>query len=162
MDGGKPLRRRQRGCSHRPQNLHLDYRSHTIPVPVPGAGHHPLGKSLPISLVALDPLFPGSGGPVAGPVCGGIPRAPGVGPEPIPLNLYQGGMCNSVVLKTAEGTPHHLISPMGPNWVATENAAWRYVHFTLALVLFEFPDLAGDRRRSLTGGKGSPAVQTGR
>ena len=84
MDGGKPLRRRQRGCSHRPRNLHLDYCSHTIPVPVPGAGHHPLGKSLPISLVALDPLFPGSGVLVAGPVHGGIPRAPGVGPEPIP------------------------------------------------------------------------------
>ena len=84
MDGGKPLRRRQRGCSHRPRNLHLDYLLAYHPIPVPGAGRHPLGKSLPISLVALDPLFPGSGGIVAGPVHGGIPRAPGVGPEPIP------------------------------------------------------------------------------
>ena len=50
------------------------------------------------------------------------------------LNQYQGGMCNSEVLKTTERTPHHLISPIGPNWVATDNAAWRYVHFTLALV----------------------------
>ena len=50
------------------------------------------------------------------------------------LNPYQGGMCNSEVLKTAERTPHHLMSHIGPNWVATDNAAWRYVHFTLALV----------------------------
>ena len=57
---------------------------HPIPVPVPGAGHHRLGKSLPIFLVALDPLFPGSGGLVVGPVHGGILRAPGVGPKPIP------------------------------------------------------------------------------
>ena len=53
------------------------------------------------------------------------------------LTPYQGGMCNSEVLKTAERTPHHLISHIGPNWVATDNAAWRYVHFTLALVWYE-------------------------
>ena len=41
----------------------------------------------------------------------------------IVLNPYQGGMCNSEVLKTAERTPHHLISHIGPNWVATDNAA---------------------------------------
>ena len=38
------------------------------------------------------------------------------------LNLYQGGMCNSEVLKTTNRTPHHLISPIGPNWVATDSA----------------------------------------
>ena len=55
-----------------------------LPVPVPGARHHRRGKSPPISLVALDPLFPGSGGYVAAPVHGGILLAPGVGPKPIP------------------------------------------------------------------------------
>ena len=36
------------------------------------------------------------------------------------LNQYQGGMCISGVLKTTERTPPHLISPLGPKWVATE------------------------------------------
>ena len=53
-----------------------------LPVPVPSAGHHRLGKSLPISLVALGPLFLGSGGLVAAPVHGGILCAPGIGPKP--------------------------------------------------------------------------------
>ena len=50
------------------------------------------------------------------------------------LNQYQGGMCISGVLKTTERIPQHLISPVGPNWVVTDIAVQRYVHFTLALV----------------------------
>ena len=50
------------------------------------------------------------------------------------LNQYQGGMCISGVLTTTERTPQCLISPLSPNWVATDSAVWRYVHFTLALV----------------------------
>ena len=38
------------------------------------------------------------------------------------LNQYQGGMCISGVLKTTERTPRHLISPLGPKWVATDSA----------------------------------------
>ena len=38
------------------------------------------------------------------------------------LNQYQGGMCISGVLKTAERTTRHLISPLGPNWVGTDIA----------------------------------------
>ena len=38
------------------------------------------------------------------------------------LNQYQGGMCISRVLKTTEWTPQHLISPISPNWVATDSA----------------------------------------
>ena len=102
---------------------------HPIPVPVPGAGHHRLGKSLPISLVALDPLFPGSGGLIADRYTAASCALPASG-----LNQYQGGMCNSQVLKTTERTPHHLISPIDLNRVATDNAAWRYVHFTLVSV----------------------------
>ena len=50
------------------------------------------------------------------------------------LNQYQGGICISGVLKTTERTLQHLILLLGPNWVPTDNAVWRYVHFTLALV----------------------------
>ena len=50
------------------------------------------------------------------------------------LNQYQGGMCISGRLTMTERTPRHLISPLGPNWVGTDNAVYRYVHFTLALV----------------------------
>ena len=50
------------------------------------------------------------------------------------LNQYQGGMCISGVLKTAERTPQHLISPLRSDWVVTDSGVWRYVHFTLALV----------------------------
>ena len=38
------------------------------------------------------------------------------------LNQYQGGMCISGVLKTAERTTRYLISPLGPNWVGTDIA----------------------------------------
>ena len=44
------------------------------------------------------------------------------------LNRYQsgkGGICIAGVLKTPERTPRHLISPLGPSWVATGCAAWR-------------------------------------
>ena len=50
------------------------------------------------------------------------------------LNQYQGGMCISGVLKTTGRTPQHLTSLLSSNWVATDSAVWRYVHFTLALV----------------------------
>ena len=33
-----------------------------------------------------------------------------------------------------ERTPRHLISPLGPNLVATDSAVWQYVQLTLALV----------------------------
>ena len=52
----------------------------------------------------------------------------------IDLNQYQGGMCISVVLTTTARNPRFLISPLVPNWVGTDSAVWRYVHFTLALV----------------------------
>ena len=55
-------------------------------------------------------------------------------PERFVLNQYQGGMCISWVLTTTERTPRHLISPLGLNWVGTDSAVQRYVHFTLALV----------------------------
>ena len=42
--------------------------------------------------------------------------------ETVQLNQYQGGMCISGVLKTAERTTRHLISPLGPNWVGTDIA----------------------------------------
>ena len=86
-----------------------------------------MGESLPISLVALDPLFPGSGGLSQDRYTAASCALPASG-------LNQGWTCNSVVLQTTERTPQHLISPIGPNWAATGNAAWRYVHFTLALV----------------------------
>ena len=38
------------------------------------------------------------------------------------LNQYQGGMCISGRLTTAERTSRHLISPLGPNWVGTDSA----------------------------------------
>ena len=38
------------------------------------------------------------------------------------LNRSQGGMCISGVLKTTERTPRHLMSPLGPKWVAIESA----------------------------------------
>ena len=50
------------------------------------------------------------------------------------LNQYQGGMCISGRLTMTARTPRHLISPSGPNWVGTDSAVLRYVHFTLALV----------------------------
>ena len=56
------------------------------------------------------------------------------GPVPAFLNQYEGGMCISGVLETTERTPHDLISPLSSNWMATDSAVWRYVHFTLALV----------------------------
>ena len=81
------------------------------PIPVPGAGHHRLGKSLPISLVALDPLFPGSGGLVAGPVHGGILRAPGVGPEPIPRwDVQFGGLEDYRKDSTSPHITHRILA----------------------------------------------------
>ena len=53
---------------------------------------------------------------------------------PSDLNQYQSGMCISGRLTMTARTPRHLISPLGPNWVGTGSAVWRYVHFTLALV----------------------------
>ena len=41
---------------------------------------------------------------------------------PARLNQYQSGMCISGVLKTTERTPRRLISPLDPNWVATDSA----------------------------------------
>ena len=38
------------------------------------------------------------------------------------LNQYQGGMCIPGILKTAERTPRHLISPLGPEKVSTDSA----------------------------------------
>ena len=56
MDGRKTLRRRQRGCSHRPRNLHLDYCSHTThSCPRPGRWAPSLGEipsHLPLKEVA--------------------------------------------------------------------------------------------------------------
>ena len=38
------------------------------------------------------------------------------------LNQYQGGMCISGSLTMTEGTPRHVISPLGPSWVGTDSA----------------------------------------
>ena len=52
-------------------------------------------------------------------------------PEPIPSwDVHSGG------LKMTERTPRNLTSPSGPNWLGTGSTVWRYVHFTLALVLY--------------------------
>ena len=38
------------------------------------------------------------------------------------LNQYQGGMCISGRLTMTAGSPRHLISSLGPNWVGTDSA----------------------------------------
>ena len=128
---GKTLRRRQRGCSHRPRNLHLAYCSHTTPSlsPSRALGTIAWGNPFPSPLLPWTRCSPAAAAPSQDRYTAASCALPASG-----LNLYQGGMCNSEVLKTTERTPHHLISPIGPNWVATDNAAWRYVHFTLPLV----------------------------
>ena len=50
------------------------------------------------------------------------------------LNQYQGGIVHFGILKTAEKNQRLVISPLVANWVGTDSAVLRYVHFTLALV----------------------------
>ena len=72
---------------------------HPIPVPVPGAGHHRLGKSLPISLVALTRCSPAAAASSQDRYTSASCALPALG-----LNQYQGGICNSEVLKITERT----------------------------------------------------------
>ena len=51
----------------------------------------------------------------------GIPKSAFMPTVVVILNEYQSGMCISGVLPTTERTPQLLISPLGPNWVATDS-----------------------------------------
>ena len=50
------------------------------------------------------------------------------------LNQYQGGMCISGDLEDCREDSMAPRITFRPEWVSTDSAVWRYVHFTLALV----------------------------
>ena len=125
MDGGKTLRQRQRGCSDRPGTCTWTTTRHTSPSRA--LGTKAWGNPFPSPLLPWTRCSQAAASSSQDRYTAASCALPASG-------LNQGWTCNSGVLQTTERTPHHLTSPIGPNWVATGNAAWRYVHFTLALV----------------------------